>query len=180
MRWDGFGGTLLFGALAAASVLVAAALGLSGGLFALQLLVIACLYAVGLAVPNARGARVALPAALLAGGLWLVTSSVLQAALGAALLVAVVRSVLVYRAPRLRALVAEVVLLGGGLALARGLLGPTPGSWALAVWGFFLVQSVYFWLPGLAEAVPARAPEDAFVQARRRLLRLLEDGERAR
>ena len=45
----------------------------------------------------------------------------------------------------------EALLLFGGLALARQLIGPSMLSLVLAVWGFFLVQSVFFLVSGVAE-----------------------------
>lgn len=174
MRWNGFLGTLLFGALAAASVLATGFLPLPGGL-GVHLLLLACVYAIGLAPSAAGGARAALPISVLALGVWLASEHVAQVALGAALLVAVGRSVIVYRAPALRGLALESILIGAGLGLARGLLGPGVGSLALAVWGFFLVQSLYFWIPGIRTQDAVERDADPFERARRRLLRVLEE-----
>jgi hypothetical protein len=174
MRWNGFLGTLLFGVLAAASVLVASFLPLSGAL-GLQLLLIACVYVIGLAPSAAASARAVLPLGALAAGIWLASDHGAQAALGAALLVGLGRSVLVYRAPALRGLVVEAILIGAGLGLARGLVGPGVGSLALAVWGFFLVQSVYFWIPGLRTRDATERCADPFERARRQVLHILED-----
>jgi hypothetical protein len=174
MRWNGFLGTLLFGALAAASVLATSLLSLPGGL-GLHLLLLACVYVIGLAPSAAGSARAAWPTGVLALAVWLWSENVAQAALGAALLVGVGRSVIVYRAPALRGLALESILIGAGLGMARGLLGPGVGSLALAVWAFFLVQSLYFWIPGIRAQDAAECGADPFEQARRRLLRVLED-----
>jgi hypothetical protein len=156
------------------SVLAASFLPLPGEL-GLHLLLLAGVYVIGLGPSAAGSARVALPTGVLALCGWLASDHVTQAALGAALLVGVGRSVLVYRAPALRGLVVESILIGAGLGLAHGLVGSGVGSLALAVWGFFLVQSLYFWIPGIRVHRSSERSADPFERARRRLLRVLED-----
>ena len=73
-----------------------------------------------------------------------------------------------------RALVIETCLLAGGLALARFLAGPDTAQVAFAIWGFFLVQSFFFLLGGVAERAESTAGLDSFEVARARALALME------
>lgn len=62
-----------------------------------------------------------------------------------------IRSGICFKAPPLRRLTAEVITVAGGAGLVA-ICGPaSPFGWALAVWLFFLVQALYFFL------VPAAA-----------------------
>ncbi|MEN8182701.1 MAG: hypothetical protein ABFS46_09215 [Myxococcota bacterium] len=176
MRWNSFGRTLGFGALAAGGLLAASFLPLpTGAALSAWLVASAVAYGVGLAPSAAGAARTVLPIGALGLAVWLAAEHVGQAALGAALVVGIGRSLLVYRARPLRGLAVEAVLLGGGLWLARALLDGGLGSAALAVWGFFLVQSLFFWIPGVAEREDSGATADPFERAARRLRRLLEE-----
>lgn len=91
----------------------------------------------------------------------------------AAALLAVGRSVLLFRRPAVRALVVEAVLLAGGLLFARALAGPSPLDLALAVWGFFLVQSL-FGLAGGGGPRRETTEGDPFERARQRAVALIE------
>jgi hypothetical protein len=96
------------------------------------------------------------------------------AALGAAIALGLARSGLLYRSRGARGIAIEALLLGGGLVLARflmatGVLGP-----ALALWGFFLVQSAFFAIGG-PQMREAAVVGDRFESARRRALALLEE-----
>jgi hypothetical protein len=69
--------------------------------------------------------------------------------------------------------VLEVGLVGGGLLLARFLAGPSLVAIMLAVWGFLLVQSFFFLVPGAREGArgtPQRDPFDAAHERARALL----------
>jgi hypothetical protein len=68
----------------------------------------------------------------------------------------------------------ETCLLAGGLGLSRFLAGPNPLQIALAIWGFFLVQSFFFLVGGVAERAEVAAGLDPFELARARALALLE------
>jgi hypothetical protein len=73
---------------------------------------------------------------------------------------------------------AEFALLGGGLALASHLFASrTPFPGALALWGFFLAQSAFFLIPGLAAraSAGAAAAGDPFELTTRRLRALLDE-----
>ena len=65
---------------------------------------------------------------------------------------------------------------GGGLVFARFLFGPTVTALVLALWGFFLVQSLYFLLGGKHAPSLARHP-DPFQDAYARATALLDRGE---
>ena len=95
-----------------------------------------------------------------------------ELAVGLAVIVGVARVVLHPAAPA-RTIVREAVLLVAGLLLARLLAGPSLASIALAVWAFLLVQSFFFLGGGRRPLL--RAQGDAFEEARRRALALLEE-----
>ena len=178
MRWNGFGRSLLFAALAAGAFPVFALfanpiLGRASAL-SLYLLGIATLYVAGLAPRRSRGIVAAGIASALGAGVLLLAPSVGTIAAGAALIVGVSRSGVLYRSRRARALVAETCLLAGGLGLARFLAGPDTLQVAFAIWGFFLVQSFFFLLGGVAERSEQSAGLDPFEVARARALTLME------
>lgn len=84
----------------------------------------------------------------------------------------VLRGRWLYRVTAKRAWLLEAGLLLGGMALALLLSGPTPESLAYGFWGFFLVQSAFFFFGGVAPHSPEPA-RDAFECARARLEMLL-------
>jgi hypothetical protein len=178
MRWNSFARSLLFAAFAAAAFPVFAlvadpvlgrALALS-----LYLLGISAVYVAGLAPHRSRAALVAGIASALGAGVLLLAPSVGTVAAGAALIVGVCRSGVLYRSRRARALVAETCLLAGGLGLARFLAGPDTLQVAFAIWGFFLVQSFFFLLGGVAERTESATGLDPFEVARARAIALME------
>jgi hypothetical protein len=91
-------------------------------------------------------------------------------AVASAGLIACGRSGILYRSRPLRALVLESLLAAGGLVFAGQLAG---ASLALAAWGYFLVQSLFFLVGGI-EARPDPGPADPFERARAELLALLD------
>jgi len=181
---SGFTRTLLFGALAALGVpatglLLAPVLGSSLTL---------SLYVLGLPIAYVAWVAGSLRRAVLAAGLAAIGTFVLLlflpghalCAVGAAGILAAVRSGFLFRAPQPRLLVLEAILLVAGLAVADALATPGLVGSALAVWGFFLVQSLYF--PLARPRVRADRPAgDPFERARERLEHLLDeiDGDRA-
>lgn len=180
MRAHGFGATLVFGAVASAGLLAGAWLlvpPLSGATFlGLYLVATVCAYATALAPDPRRGAASFALAAALGAAVLALAGRPSEVAIGAALVLAVCRSGFLYRSRPLRALALEVALAGGGLALARFLATGGLAGAALALWGFFVVQSGFFLAGGVR---PRRAqPEgDPFDEARARLLVLLgEEG----
>jgi hypothetical protein len=176
-RWNGFGRAVVFAAGAAAAVfaaevLLAPVLGARATLrgFALAS---AAVYLAGLGPSWRRGSAAAVAAAVTGVGVLTLPLSVSHTAVAAAGVIALGRSGILYRSRPLRALALEALLATGGLALASTLAGGGAASLALAVWGFFLVQSVFFLIGGI-EARPDPGPADPFERARAELLALLD------
>ena len=79
-----------------------------------------------------------------------------------------IRSGICFKAQALRGLTAEIITVAGGAGLVAMCRPATPWSWALAVWLFFLVQALYFFLvPGFSSRVAEAGPEDPFQVALR-------------
>ena len=98
-----------------------------------------------------------------------------EALLGAALILAVARSGFLYRGKPARTAVLEAALIFGGLLFARTLIGPTLLSAGLAIWAFFLTQSLFFLAGGVREREPDGPRVDPFERARKRALALMEE-----
>jgi len=177
-RWDGFGRSLVFAALAAAGLPVAVTFGapLFGSAGAVRLYVIATAgaYVCGLAADRSRQLAALVFAVLTGGALALLPIGLEGTALGAAGIVAFARSGLLQHQRTLRALVIEAALAVLGLGAAAFLASGGLLASCLAVWSYFLVQSSYFLIGGRS---PRRdgPPRDPFEQARERLQQLLED-----
>ncbi len=174
MRARRFGESLLFAFLAAlGAVPWTLAVGVGLGRVraeAVYLLLLGVAYLVWIA----PGWPKKLPTAVLAAAASAVLAFVsVPAWVAAALLVAVGRSALLYRSTPTRAVLTEAVLVGGGLAFAGWLAGPSLLDAAFAVWGFYLLQSVYFLLGGVTER-REETSGDAFEDVRRRALALME------
>ncbi len=170
----GFFRSLGFAALAAALQPAAvAALGVSPPASLLLTLVA---YVVVIAPGRGRALAAAGLALLLGGACLALPLGPDPRLVGYALALAVCRSGLLYRSPGARALALEVGLGAASLAAAALLRSPDPAGLALATWGFFLVQSLFFLVGGL-ERRPAAAPGvDPFERARCRALSLLDEG----
>ncbi len=180
MRWNGFARSLVFAGVTAAgyapfALVVAPWLGAGAALAAYAVLAVA-VYTVGLASTLRRGVGAALLAALLGAGVLAATASTREVVVAAALILCLCRSGVLYRTRFARALVLEGTLLVGGLGLAQHLMGPSTLSVILAVWGFFLVQSVFFLVGGVEEKRLACEVLDPFEQAHARALSILEEG----
>jgi hypothetical protein len=180
MRCNSFSGTLIFAALAAAG-LPAAWLGLGtllgvGAALSLYFVGLGVAYASAIA-PNAGSAlRIGALGAALGGVVLCLAPTPGMAAAGAAGIVALARSGLLYRSEGLRALAFEIVLSVGGVAVAIHLADGGIASISLAVWSYFLIQSLYFTLGGIRERPrDGSAAGDAFDVAQSRLSNLLEE-----
>ena len=175
----GFLTTLLFGVVASMALvvgqLVAAPWIGAGNVLALLLIAIAVGYAALLGHTARR--RLGNGAAALAGALLVgvLAHSVSELALGLALVVALVRGLGARRARPLRALLVEIALGAGGLCLARWLAVPGVLGVAAAFWGYALVQSLYYLVPGGGGQRLANEHGDPFERARARLSALLEE-----
>lgn len=93
--------------------------------------------------------------------------------LGVGAALAVIRSGLLHRSTPGRSLVIEVGLVSVGLAFARGLYGPGHLDPGLAVWGFFLVQSLFF-LVGERARSSSQTEADPFEHAVQRMQEVLD------
>jgi len=179
MKWTGFGRSVLFAALAGAAwpafALAAGALLGMNAAFSLYAVGATAVYVAGLAPNLARGLASAFAAVAIAVTVAAVAGAPGGAALGAALALGIVRSGLLYPSRNARAIAIEALLIGGGLALARFLSAPGALGAALALWGFFLVQSAFFAIGGVRTPDAGGGALDRFERARRRALALLED-----
>lgn len=133
------------------------------------------LYVVAVAPTWSRAFAIGALAGLLATVTCILAPSPTVAVLGAALILAVARSGFLYRSQPARALLIEGVLTFGGLLFAGWLAGPSPLGSALAIWSFFLIQSQYFLIGGVASREPEEPPIDPFERARKRALALMEE-----
>jgi len=178
LRFDSFGGTVLFGALAAiawpAWALGLAALGFGTGLTG-YLVAVSAVYAAGLAATPARAMGAALWALGFGAVVVLLARDPADVAIGAALAIGICRSGLLHTRRPARALVLETVLLGAGLAAARLLAAPGLVGVSLALWGFFLVQSLGFLVAGRVPQTDAPGGVDPFEYARGRALEILDE-----
>jgi hypothetical protein len=95
--------------------------------------------------------------------------------LGCVIVLALCRSVFLYRRSPGRALALELVLGLGGLKLAAWLAGGSLLGIGLGFWAFFLIQGCWFLIAGTAEATQASEGCDTFDAAKTRALRLLEE-----
>lgn len=142
---------------------------------ALYCLAAAVLYLVIIAPSAARSLAMGGLAGVLALVVGLLAPWPPEAILGAVLIVAVVRSGFLYRSRPARALLLEGSLAIGGLVTAYALAGSTLLGTALAIWSFFLVQSLFFLTGGVRERDANELQIDPFEQARRKALALMEE-----
>lgn len=136
----------------------------------------AVVYVVAIAPSWSRGFRIGALAGLLAVAFGVLAPWPAEAVAGAVLILAVARSGFLYRSKPARALAIEGLLAFGGLLFAYALAGPAPLGTALAIWGFFLVQSLFFVLGGVRARREEEPGVDPFEQARKRALALMEGG----
>ena len=182
MGWNRFSGSLVFGAVAAAgyapfALLFAPHLG-SAPTLGYYALFSVSVYAAGLGATRRQGIGAALLAGALGVAALLVAPTARDLVLAAVLILGLVRSGLVHRARFARALLLETLLLGAGLGLGAHLLGGSTLSTVLAVWGFYLVQSLYFLVGGVSPRREEAVEVDPFDAARARADALLEDAWR--
>jgi len=177
MRWNGFGSSLVFAAVGAAGLALAALVLVPPlhlrTLVAVYAVAAASLYVMGIAPSRARGLAAGALASALGVGLLLLPLRLPGLLIGAALVVSLCRSGFLYRSRPLRAVALEAALCGGGLALASLLAEGGVASLALGFWGYFLVQSVFFVIGGVAPR-EQETPPDPFDRARASLLALLD------
>jgi hypothetical protein len=180
MRVDGFGRSLAFAAIAAAGVvpwlLLARPFVGAHGALALYAIGVTALYVAGLAGATRRGLAAGALAAILASAVSLLTGSLAELAIGIALTMATLRSGLLFRRRgAARALAVEGFLVAAGLLVARVLADGSSLGIALSIWGFLLVQSLFFLIGGAARRERGSLEVDPFDRARSRLTELLEE-----
>lgn len=153
MVWHGFGRTILFGGLAAAGwpavALLLRPIASPSGALAIYLLAVASVYVAGLGASPRRALGAGIIAVVMSAGVLALAPGLGSVVAGAVAIVAVGRVRLFQRGGLARTLAIEGATLTVGLLLARTLAGPDPISVALALWAFFLPQSLYFLLGGL-------------------------------
>lgn len=177
-RCNTFARSALFAAVAAAAwlpwVLVAGPIVGVWSARALYLVAITALYIAGVAPQRTRRMTAAVVAGLVATGLALVAHTTVELAIGLGAILGIARSGFLYRAAPARAVTTEATLLVGGLVFARFLAGASLTSTALALWGFLLVQSLFFLVAGVRVRATGGRHPDPFDEAHRRALALLE------
>jgi hypothetical protein len=179
MRWNGLGRSLLFGACAAAAyvpfaIIATPLFGWSGSLAAYALLS-AAVYLAGLGATLRQGLAASLLLGLGVGAVAFVAPSDRDVVLAAALALGLLRSGLLYRSRFARAVALEGALTCGGLVIAGQIFDGSVLSTALALWTFYLVQSVYFAVPGIAARRDCPDGVDPFDSAHARALAVLDD-----
>lgn len=178
MTWNTFVRSAGFAAVAAAGwfpwALVTAPLVGGWNARAVYLTVVTIVYVAGLAPSGARRIRSVVAAILATAVLACVVRSSGELCIGLAMTLGLARSVFLFPSPAVRAVALEAVCLVGGLLFARFLAGPTLSATGLAVWGFLLVQSLFFLVPSRGGRAPSGQAGDPFEDAHRRALALLE------
>ena len=180
MRCNSFLRSVIYAALASLgyvpyATLVSPLLGPEGSL-GLYLVGVTALYLAGLAPRRRFG--MALGGGLLGLGAFVLAGSTGALIVALAAFLGLVRSGFLYRAQPARAALLEGLLLGGGLLFGRFLVDPSAPGIALAIWGFFLVQSLFFLVGGIRARSEPETRLDPFEEARSRALSLLEDPSR--
>lgn len=134
---------------------------------------VAALSSTGGRLSLSRRVTAALATGVVAALLALCARTATELCVALAVVFGVARSAFLYRAAPARAVATELVLLVGGLSFARFLAGSSLLSSALALWGFLLVQSFFFLVPGIRPRAAALR-SDPFEEAHRRAVALLE------
>jgi hypothetical protein len=178
MGWNTFGRSAVFAAVAGCGVMpwllaVAPLLGVRRAL-AFYLVAATAAYVTAIAPALRRGLGAGVLVGILGAGVAVAAHSLAELTLGLAMLLALARTGVLYRARPGRALALEVALVTGGLLCARSLAGSSLLSVMLALWGFLLVQSVFFLVGGVRTREAGVARKDPFDAAYERATALLE------
>jgi hypothetical protein len=183
MEVQSFSKSLVFGGMAAVALfftqqLLAPILG-SGNVLTLYLAGILVTYAAWIGMGLREKMTNALIASLGAITVFIMTSGIGGVAIGLTLVLALVRTGLASETRTARALCAEGTLGLGALLFADHLASPGWLGDAAAIWGFALVQSLYFLLPvgekSSAGQGASAGTRDPFERAREQILSLLEE-----
>lgn len=180
MYWNTFGRSALFAAAAAMAyvpwMMAAPVIVGTRGALTLYLIAVTATYLAGLAPTLRRRLGVSVAAAAAGTAVALVAGSLPELVIGLAVVLATGRSAFVLRRSFARAVTIEAVLGLAALVFARFLGGVSPLSMAIAIWGYFLVQSFYFLIGGARVRSAFDVHPDPFEAAHARALALL-DGE---
>jgi len=179
MRVDSMTSTLCLGAAAAIGLVflqhIAAPLIGSSSVLAIALTGYTVSYAALIASTPRRAIRNG--AAALAGStiVLMFSSGIVPLAFGLAIVLALVRSGLEYSMRPGRALIVESTLLIFGLGFGFWIAWPSWLGAAAGLWGFSLVQGLYFIVPCRRRATLEARAGDPFDRACERLVELLEE-----
>lgn len=153
MAWHGFGRTILFGGLAAAGwpamALLLHPVAPPDDILAVYLLAVASVYVAGLGANPRRALGAGMLATFMSVGVLTLAPGLGSVIAGAVAVLAIGRVRLFQTGGLARTLAVEGVALGIGLLLVRAIAGPDPMHVALALWAFFLPQSLYFLVGGM-------------------------------
>ncbi|MEE8410106.1 MAG: hypothetical protein V3T05_10895 [Myxococcota bacterium] len=178
MRWNNFPRSVVFAAVAGLGLVPVL---LFAGRFlgqhralSVYLVGVIMLYVGGMAPKWSQGIRIAFLAGVLGTAVAILASTVTELAAGGALVLAICRSVFLYRSEPGRALLIETGVGGVSLLVAYYLAGPSLLALGLALWAFLLVQSVFFLIGGVKKRDPEADGRDPFDVARARAIELVE------
>jgi hypothetical protein len=132
------------------------------------------LYVAGLCPARGRRLPAAVAVGLIATGFALAARTTTELSIGLAVVLGIARSVFFYRTTAARAVRTEAALLVTGLLFARFLAGASLLSTALAMWGFLLVQSLFFLVGKVWPRAVTEGHPDPFDAAYHHALALLE------
>lgn len=178
MRWGTFSQSVLFGAVAAAAFAPFALIfspwfGVQWALVGFAAGVIP-FYLTGLGNTRRRGFAAALFASALIAAIAIFDAAPREALVGVALALGLARSGLAHPGAFVRSVLVESLLLVVGLSVAATLIGGSTLSVVLAIWAFFLVQSVFF-LVSRTNSMAECELVDPFDEARDRAIAILDD-----
>ena len=178
MRLGNLAGNLMFGAIAglatvAYSLVGPPLLGFSSA-WLWWCLFLTVSHLVAIAPSLARGVRIGMLAGAIGIGIHMFAPGNAAAMLGMMMLLGLMRSGFLFPRRLARALAVELGLGAAAGLLAAALAGPSSLSLGIAVWGFFLVQSLFFVIGGF-EIRRLSFSEDAFEKARREAMTVMED-----
>lgn len=179
MRWNSFIRSIMFAAGAAAAyVPYSIVLGpwLSVNLtLSTYMVLMTSVYLAGIASTLRMGLGAALLATFVGAATLALFRSPFETAIASSFVLGICRSGMLFRSRFARAVVIEVTLAIVGLVVARFLMVSIFLPVSLAIWGFFLVQSVFFLIGGIRERNDPTEGLDPFERAHARAIALLEN-----
>lgn len=178
MRWNHFHGGVVFAAVAGLgcvpfTMALTSRVGVADALAAYALLT-SVIYVGGVSVGPRRGWTAALAAGALALLVWMLPATPRESILAAAGILAVTRSALACPGRGARGWAVEAMLGALGLLFAAVFAGASPLGLGLAIWSFYLVQSVFFLVGGAREPAERHVDVDPFDAAHARVVSLIE------